>query len=171
MFTLINTIIDRCLFTLTFIVGVQLPEFMNQYIQRVSGHLNEAKQQLSQFQSLADLHYQGDITLLVKQYRLNNDPVIVDTATIIEQLMNRVDHLDNHLFHLLTNDYLSNLQQFLFHMDLSMVKATAQHFTLAIPLTINALSTGFVFALLTLIVKLGLTYCVKQCSQKLWPAS
>lgn len=51
---LITTLFDRILFTVSFILGVQAPEFMQQYIQRLSGHLDEAKHQLQQFQLIAD---------------------------------------------------------------------------------------------------------------------
>ena len=42
MLKILSTLFDRCLFTLTFILGLQLPEFIQQYSQRLSGHLNEA---------------------------------------------------------------------------------------------------------------------------------
>ncbi len=57
MLTLINNIIDRCFFTVTFILGVQLPEFMQQYQQRLGGHLAEAQSQLAQFEVIAQQHF------------------------------------------------------------------------------------------------------------------
>jgi len=157
------------MFTLTFIVGVQFPEFINHYIQRLSGHLNEAKIQLDKFQTLADSHTAGDISLLVKRYQSNSDPIIIDSATVIEQLLARVDYLENHLSLLTQHDYLEQIKNFILDMDITLVKATAQHFSLAIPLEINALVTGVIFAFTGLLLKEGLNYTGKACSKKLWP--
>ena len=49
MLKLFTQLFDRILFTLSFILGVQIPEFMQQYTQRLSGHFDEANYQLSQF--------------------------------------------------------------------------------------------------------------------------
>lgn len=167
----INNILDKCFFTLAFIVGVQLPEFINQYIQRLSGHLNEAKLQLGHFQSLAEKHYQGDITLLITNYKQNTEQSIVDMATVIENLLARVDYLQTHYLALVDHEYLKQLKQFFTHADLLLVNQTAEHFTLAIPLEINALITGITLALLGIVTKnIGL-YIVTWLSKKLWSGS
>ena len=169
MFKVINIIIDRCFFTLSFIVGVQLPEFINQYTQRLSGHLNEASLQLTKFQRLADQHYQGDLILLVKRYQANSDPVIVETATIIEQLLLRIEMLEHQLAMLIENNYFDKLQYFFINLEPSLAKATAQQFTLAIPLEINALTTGGLLAILLLFIKAFITFAMKKLSRSLWP--
>ncbi len=167
MLSLINNIIDRCLFTLTFIVGVQLPEFIHQYLQRLSGHLEEAKLQLSQFSALAQSHYQGDLVLMVKSYKANSDPVIVDTGKVIEQLVDRVNYLDNHFNTLFNNDYVSQIQYFILNADLQIMQQTAKIFTLAIPLEINALATGAIVAITGLMIKEACYLCTKHVSKKL----
>lgn len=169
MLRIINNIIDRCLFTVTFILGVQLPEFINQYLQRLSGHLNEAKLQLSQFDAIAQSHYQGDIALMVNSYKTNNDPVIVDTGIVIEQLVARVNYLENHFSSLFNNDYISQIQYFIFNADLQIMQQTAKIYSLAIPLEINALATGAIIAITGLLMKETCLVCTKYISHKLWP--
>lgn len=153
IFSFINSIIDRCIFTVLFIVGVQLPEFIQQYSQRLAGHLDEAKTQLKQFQQLADDHYQGSIQLLVKNYRENQDPVIVDTATVVEHLLTRVNLLNEHLHRLIDTPYLDKIKYFLLNVDLNIAQQTANIYTLAIPIEINALVTGAVLAFSSLVTK------------------
>lgn len=166
MLTLIKALIDRCMFTLVFILGVQLPEFINQYIQRLSGHLEESKRQLIYYQSLAQQHFDGNITLLIKQYRSNSDPIIVDSANVIEQLLQRTNYLSNHLTALNTEDYFQQLLQFSTQFDPQLVTKTAEFYKLAIPLNINALSTGAVIALLFITFTLFCSTCYKRYINK-----
>ena len=166
MLTLINTLIDRCMFTLMFILGVQLPEFINQYIQRLSGHLEESKQQLSNYQTLAEQYFNGEITLLIKRYKGNSDPMIVDSATVIEQLIQRTEYLTNHLTSLDTKDYFQQLTQFALNFDPQLLQKTAEYYQLAIPLHINALSTGAVIASLFVLINFVCTRCVKRYIHK-----
>lgn len=166
MFSMINNLIDRCFFTLTFIAGVQLPAFIHHYIQQLSGHLNEAKQQLSQFQTLADQHYQGDITLLIKGYKSNGEQVIVETGTLVEQLLERVQLLTLQLEQLSQVDYLTTVFNFIKQVDITIARQTVEHFVLSIPLTSNALITGLVLAVGFLMFKELLNYLVARLLRK-----
>lgn len=169
MLTIVNNLLDRCFFTLSFIIGVQLPEFINQYTQQLSGHLHEATKQLNQFQSLADQHFQGSLAMMVKRYQANTDPVIVDTASIVEQLVLRVDYLTSHLTAFSNNDYLEKLQYFFLHVDLTIAKQTASYFKLAIPLELNALYTGLAIAFSGYLLKELFNGVIRICAKKLWP--
>ena len=44
----------QLVFTLSLLLGLQLPHFLQQYETRLQGHFAEAQLQLAQFQSLAD---------------------------------------------------------------------------------------------------------------------
>jgi len=154
------------MFTLMFILGVQLPEFINQYIQRLSGHLEESKRQLINYQSLAEQHFDGNITLLIKQYKNNADPIIVDSANVIEQLIQRTNYLSSHLSSLKTDDYLQQLLQFATHFDQQLLIKTTEFYKLAIPLNLDALSTGAVIAFLFIIFNLFCSTCYKRYINK-----
>lgn len=153
MFRLINTLLDRCLFTIFFILGVQLPEFIQQYSQQISGHLAEAKRHLSQFQTLADRHYQGNLNALIDAYQKNADPVIVDTAKIVKQLVVRIDYLHHHLAQLLDASYWQQIKTLIIDSDLATIEHTMKLFKLAIPLELHALATGAICALVFITLK------------------
>jgi hypothetical protein len=153
MFTLINNIIDRCFFTLSFIVGIQLPEFIQQYIQRLSGHLNEAQFQLQEFQKIAEQHYQGSLATMVIKYKENTEPSIQSTAELIELLGTRINSYQLHLQQVSETDYINKLYQFITNLDIAIAQATAKSFVLAIPLSVDALATGATIAIVLLIIK------------------
>ena len=147
MFTLINNIIDRCFFTAIFILGVQLPEFMQQYQQRLAGHLAEAQSQLNQFEIIAQQHFDGSIITMVTRYKDNSESAIVSTGELIERLSLRVEYLSNHLAQITQSDYLHNVYLFIWHLDNEIAKGTAEHFSMAIPLELNAIATGGTLAI------------------------
>lgn len=153
MFTLINNIIDRCFFTAIFILGVQLPEFMQQYQQRLAGHLAEAQSQLNQFEIIAQQHFDGSIITMVTRYKDNSEAAIVSTGELIERLSLRVEYLSTHLAQITQSDYLHNVYLFIWHLDNEIAKGTAEHFSMAIPLELNAIATGGTLAITALILK------------------
>ena len=169
MFRVINNIIDRCFFTITFILGVQLPAFIIQYKHRLSGHLSEAKSHLVQFQTIADQHYQGDLLAMVMKYQANSEPSIVNTAEVINQLIFRVDYLQLQLDAVINNEYTEQIFNFIVHADRAIIRDTLIDFSLTIPLEVNAISTGAVIAIVGLLLKELSNALFKLLSKKLWP--
>jgi hypothetical protein len=169
MFRVINNIIDRCFFTITFILGVQLPAFIIQYKHRLSGHLAEAKSHLVQFQTIADQHYQGDLSAMVIKYQTNSEPSIVNTADLITQLISRVDYLQLQLNALFSDVYTEQIINFMLNADRTIVRDTLIDFSLTIPLELNALSTGAIIAIVSLLIKEIFNAFFILIRKKLWP--
>lgn len=153
MFSLLNKFIDRCFFTATFILGVQLPEFMQQYQQRLAGHLAEAQSQLDQFNLIAQQHFDGSLSTMINHYKNNSEASIISTGELIESLSIRVDYLSSHLIQISRADYLDSIYQFIWHLDQQIATGTAEHFAMAIPLELNAIATGGTLAIAVLVLK------------------
>jgi hypothetical protein len=169
MFRVINNIIDRCFFTITFILGVQLPAFIIQYKHRLSGHLSEAKLHLVQFQTIADQHYQGDLSAMIMKYQTNSEPSIVNTAEIIKQLVLRVEYLELQLNAIINNAYIEQVFNFIVYADRTIIRDTLIDFSITIPLELNALATGAIIAIVGLLIKEVSSYIFKLFSKKIWP--
>src|SRR6266540_5882140 len=88
-----NGFIDRLLCVLGTIAFSQIPEFMQQYLQRLGGHLDEARRQLAQFREVAA---QSGLTLdrLITQTNVNSDPAVAKLSTVMTESMNRVTSLE-----------------------------------------------------------------------------
>lgn len=153
MFALINNVIDRCFFTLTFILGVQLPEFMQQYQQRLAGQLAEASAQLNQFENIAQQHFDGSLITMITRYKDNTEASIISTGELIERLSVRVEYLASHLTQITQADYLQSVYQFIWHLDQEIARGTAEHFSMAIPLELTAMATGATLAIGALLLK------------------
>ncbi|WDE09593.1 DUF2937 family protein [Thalassomonas haliotis] len=149
---MLATLIDRCLFTVFFILGLQLPEFMQQYMQRLSGHLHEAHYQLDQFQAIADSQFQGNLQALIERYQSNSDNVFQQTGQMIENLVLRIDGFNQSLTNLQQGDYLNRLYYFVTQIDPELATATLKQYQLAVPLDMHALATGASFAIVLLLL-------------------
>ncbi|WDE02970.1 DUF2937 family protein [Thalassomonas viridans] len=158
---MLATLIDRCLFTVFFILGLQVPEFMQQYTQRLSGHLHEAHYQLEQFQAIADNQFQGNLLALIKRYQSNNDDVFQQTGQMIENLMLRIEGFNQNLTNLQQGDYLNRLYYFITQLDSQLAAATLEQYQLAIPVDINALTTGVTFAIILLLLGSLFSFLIK----------
>jgi len=161
------SLVDRCIFTLAFITGVQFPEFIQQYSQRLSGHLNEALQQLTQFQLIADRHFEGNLVEMIDKYSLNSEPSISETGSLIVDTVDRVNSLQTQLVSLEQADYFKRLYAFMTEYDLPMAQATLEQYQLAVPLDFMSLLSGAVLALGLLIIIHSIIGSIKFMASKI----
>ncbi|WP_166372048.1 DUF2937 family protein [Psychromonas sp. SA13A] len=96
----------QLVFTISLLLGLQLPNFLQQYELRLQGHFAEAKMQLGKFQSLADQYFQGDLQALIAQHKSSDVRVFKDEALLIEshylrvqQLQQQIDILDQPIWY------------------------------------------------------------------------
>ena len=146
MVAIILRLIDRCIFACLFIIGVQAPEFIQQYMQRLSGHADESKFQLQQFQQIADINFNGELSELIQHYLANTDSAIRQTGNFISNLFERNQSFEYQLQQLQQSEYIDRLVYFAQHVDMEIAQATLSQYQLAIPLETHALVTGFAFA-------------------------
>jgi len=155
MLKFIINIFDRVFFTFAFIVGIQLPAFINAYQQQLVGRIDEANLQLQQFQLISELQFNGNLDELLASFRRNHDPAIQQTAQAITELITRLTTYQEQLNKINLNEYLTKFYHFITQLDISIAQSTLKHFTPAIPLELTAIATGFSMAVaLTLLNQL-----------------
>ncbi|TLU66350.1 DUF2937 family protein [Thalassotalea litorea] len=152
MYRLIASLSDKLMFTVSCLLGMQIPAFINAYQQRLAGHLDEAHLQLQNFQSIADKYHQGDISQLLSAYRASADPGINASAELVLNLIDRIALLTSHLANLTQGDYVHQVYYFLTGMDSAIAKATLHDFQLALPMQASALATGLMLAIVSTFV-------------------
>ena len=137
-----DTLVDRVLCVLGAILFSQAPEFMQQYLQRLGGHLDEARRQLAHFQQVAA---QAGLTLdrLIAQTTANSEPTVAKLGGVMSETAARVDTLaaaQDALQHasLWTRPFV-----FLRHLDASIAHGTWAVYKPAVPTT----AEGLVYAL------------------------
>lgn len=155
-------LIDRCIFAILFIIGVQAPEFIQQYIQRLSGHVDESAHHLKQFQTIANMQFDGDLQRLIQHYLQNSDHAIKQTGQLAASLSERHQLLSDQLTNLQNYDYIEKLYYFTHQTNIEIAQATLKQYKMAIPLEPQALLTGFLLAFITLSLSSGIFTAFKQ---------
>ncbi len=83
----------KMVFALTLLVGLQLPNFLQQYEQRLDAHYIEAEMHLQQYQALADRHFAGDLQALIIKHKSSELALFNQEALLIEKLQRRFHYL------------------------------------------------------------------------------
>jgi len=148
-----ETLVDRILCVLGAVLFSQGPEFMQQYLQRLGGHLEEARRQFVQFLEIARQSGKS-VQELAAQYAANADPAVVSMGKLVNETEARMNALAA------ANTALRNASAwerpfvFLRHIDREIASGTANDFKPAVPTTLE----GMLYALAGVIVILAIYY-------------
>ena len=144
-------LLDRALCVLGAVLFSQFPEFMQQYLQRLGGHLDEARRQLQQFQDTAA---QSGLTLdrFIAQTAANAEPAVAKLSGVMTGTVDRVADLAAAQAALQNATIWSRPFVFVARLDLPIARATWGIFRPAVPTTIE----GLVYALAGMLVLLAL---------------
>jgi hypothetical protein len=161
----VEGLFDRALCVIGAVIFSQVPEFMQQYLQRLGGHLDEARRQLQQFQQAAA---QSGLTLdhLISQTNVNTDPAVAKLGGVMTDAVARVDALQTAQSAIQHASLWNRPFVFLRYLDPSIAHATWTIFKPAVPTTVE----GFVYALAGMLVligtyHLGVKYPIKRIAK------
>ena len=155
-------LLDRALCVIGAVVFSQIPEFMQQYLQRLGGHLDEARRQLLHFQQAAA---QSGLSLdrLIDHTTANADPAVARLSAVMTDAIARVDTLAAAQSAIQDASFWSRPFVFLRHVDLAIARATWAIFKPAVPTTVEGLTYAlFGMLVLVAIYHLGIKYPIAR---------
>jgi len=131
-------VLDRVLCVLGAVAFSQFPEFMQQYLQRLEGHLDEARLALERFKDLAA---QSGMTLdqLVAGAAQNPDRTVGSLGDIVRAAALRVQELGSADQALRQASAWTRPFAFLRHLDWGIARATLSIYRPAVPTTAEGL--------------------------------
>ncbi len=141
---MIKGLLDKIFFTVGAIVFLQLPHFIDQYTQRMGGYAASQQQQIKEYQTIADQHFDGDLAAYIKRLTENNDPAIADSAKQIEQRLASTDKIQAELEVYEQQPLWYQVPYFITHMRVDLVQGTAQNFAPGLPINLWAWGYGLV---------------------------
>ncbi len=148
---------DRVLCLLGAVAFCQLPEFIQQYLQRLGGHLDEARRQLAQFEAVAA---QAKLTLpqFIDRTASNADDAVARLAGVMQSAVERVAELTSAEAALRNASILEKPFVFFAHLDRSIASAALDVYQPAVPTTLE----GLLYAAVGMVVILGVYHgCVR----------
>jgi hypothetical protein len=146
-----ETLLDRILCVAGAVAFSQAPEFMQQYFQRLGGHLDEATRQLRQFEQVATQAGES-VSAFAMRAQASADTVMARMGDIVAATIVRVDDLSAAVAALRHASPWSRPVVFLEHLDLEIARATWRAFKPAVPTTFE----GGLYAAAGMIVFLAL---------------
>jgi hypothetical protein len=148
---LFDSLIDRILCVLGAVLFSQGPEFMQQYLQRLGGHLDEARRQLAVFQQTAA---QAGLSLdqFISQTGTNSDASVARLGGVMTDTVERVSALQSAHNALLHAALWERPFVFVRHLDATIARATGSVYQPAVPTTVE----GLLYALAGMLVFLAL---------------
>jgi DNA-binding phage protein len=167
LFSAGESLVDRILCVLGAVFFAQAPEFMQQYLQRLGGHLAEARRQLAQFEEIAR---QAGKTVqeLATQYAANADPAVVSVGKLVSDTELRVSALGSAEVALRDASVWGRPFVFLRQLDWEIARGTGSVYKPAVPTTIE----GLLYALIGVTLILALYYgLIRPLTLRLFGAS
>lgn len=150
-----ETLLDRALCVLGAVGLSQAPEFFQQYLQRLGGHLDEARRQLASYEAVAR---QSGITLrqLIDTTRAQAAEPVAKLGNVIAETQGRVESLTAAESALREASVWERPFVFMAHLDPSIAARTWEVFKPAVPVT----PEGFVYAAVGMLLALTLYHGV-----------
>ncbi|HLP97820.1 MAG TPA: DUF2937 family protein [Sideroxyarcus sp.] len=133
------------------LLGLQVPNFVDQYQKRVDAHLREVSVNLQPFQDIADKYFGGDMGKLLELHRNSAEKPFQEEGKAIEQMMQRKLRFTAELAALNTSLPLK-AWHVAFHGDREMLDEAFAQYSYAVPLNQDALAFGGGAALFILLL-------------------
>lgn len=130
----LNHYLSMLCFTAGLLFGVQLPNCLHQYVQRVDAHFQEASLAIAPYQQLADELYNGSMQSLVEEHKTSKVVLFQREAEPILQLYTRWQYL-GHLRQQLNNNLMQQLIVVVQQGDSAILDETLSDYQATIPLT------------------------------------
>jgi len=149
--TLFDGLLDRVLAVAGAVLFSQAPEFFQQYLQRLGGHLDEARRHLAQFEQTA-AQAGAALDEFIRRTATNADPAVTRLADTMSAAVERVQSLS--AAHDALRDASAWSRPFVFvrHLDWDIARGTLGIFKPAVPVTLE----GGLYALAGMLAFLGL---------------
>lgn len=131
------------------LLGLQVPNFVDQYQKRVDAHLREVTVNLQPFQAIADKYFAGDMDKLIALHRGSSEKPFQEEGSALEQMVQRKLRFEADMAALQASLPVKAFRV-LFNGDREMIDETLGQFSYNVPMNKDALlfGAGFAFALL-----------------------
>lgn len=153
---ILDGLLDRVLAVGGAIIMVQFPQFFAQYLQRLGGHLDEARRVVSEYTKAAA---SNNMTLqnFIDVHLTSGQKIFVSSGKLMQGFVERLAHLEDASKALREATPWNRWLVFLREMDPAIARQTWGQFTPGIPTTVEA----FVYAMIGVIIVWSLYQGVK----------
>lgn len=149
--TMLKENILRLILIIGLIIGLQIPNFINQYQQRISAHLIEAESNFKGFQNIADQFYNGDVSKLLQKHEQSEDSIFSSEAEAIRSISDRISMLRIER-NSLKNGIVQKIIHIIFSSNKTLLNETYNEYIPTIPLNSEAILCGVCLGFILIIL-------------------
>jgi hypothetical protein len=128
-------------FAVGLLVGVQVPNFVDQYAKRVSAHQIEVTRNFSGFQETADRFFGGSVEALIAHHAASADRVFKNEAKSIREMYDRLTSLTAELA-ALKGPLIKQIIHVVFRPNNEILNETRSAYTYTVPLNAPGIVSG-----------------------------
>jgi hypothetical protein len=155
---------------ISLLIGLQIPNLVDQYQKRVDAHLREVSVNLLPFQDIANKYFGGDMNKLIELHRNSTEKPFQEEGLAIEKMVARKLRFESDLAALNTSLPMKALHMLL-HGDKELRDEALGQYTYAVPLNQDALIFGACAALAILLLVELLLALLRLAGRKLFSPS
>jgi len=127
----VEGLLDRLFAVAGALIFSQIPLFIQQYSQRLAGHVAELRLQVAQLMDAASFSGKT-LEQLIAKFLTSGDPDFARQGEMMQQTIWRYDHLNSALQHLETSSPLSRFFVFLHQLDWKIAQGTLDSYTFGV---------------------------------------
>ena len=139
------------IFTAALMLGVQLPNFIDQYVKRIEAHLNEAQIHYNEYLKIAQRFPGGSIEALIEKHEQSQDLTFRAEAEPLKKTVQRKNFYESEI-KALQGSFWSQTWHILTSPDRDIIKDTYDSYTANLPLNTNAAICGLTFGLIASLI-------------------
>ena len=166
---MIKNLLDKIFFAVGVMVFLQLPHFIDQYTQRMGGYSASQTEQIKEYQSIADQHFNGDLAAYINRLQQNADPAVAESATQMAKRLASADDIKSELQVFEQKPLWYQVPYFITHMRMDLAQGTAQNFSPGLPINLWAWGYGLIGGILFSLLFNGITKSPKLLKRKSKP--
>jgi len=143
IFSFFDGILDRIFSVIGAVAFSQIPEFIQQYIQRLGGHVDEAQHQVELIKEAAQSSGHT-LRAYIEIFITHTDPSIVHQGQLIQRTIERARELTETLQAMRDASVFAKPFAFLAKIKYPIARATLEDFQPAVPITLESLVYAFI---------------------------
>ena len=147
------------------LLGIQVPNFVDQYEKRVDAHLLEVKNNLRGYQDIADRLYGGSIAALIDKHQQSGEEPFKQEARPIKNMLDRYEHFAREQSSLAAGP-IKRVAHIITRGDRELLGETYRNYSFTVPLNQGAVVWGFIF----MGVVVGMIETLRMALLRIWRA-
>ena len=155
---------------ISLLIGLQIPNFVDQYQKRVDAHLREVTVNLLPFQEIANKYFNGDIGKLIELHRNSEVKPFQEEGLAIEKMVARKLRFEADMAALQASLPVKALN-ILLHGDKEILDEAMGQYSYSVPLNQDALVFGVCVALAILLLLELLLALARMASRKIFSST